>query len=84
MTDKLNYGRTWIPLDPGKFTQVDFLSNTNSSADAPESMVRTALMHTSVPLSEFIEPGCSVAVVVSDHTRPTGSNIYVPMFLKEL
>ncbi|NQT58220.1 MAG: nickel-dependent lactate racemase [Bacteroidetes bacterium] len=84
MTDKLNYGWTRVPLDLGKVTHVDYLSYTNPSADAPDLIVQAALLHASVPLSAFIEPGCSVAIVVSDHTRPTGSDIYVPMLLKEL
>lgn len=84
MIDKLNYGRTRIPLDLGKVTHVDYLSYTNPSVDTPESIVCSSLMHTSVPLSDFIEPGCSVAVVVSDHTRPTGSDVYIPILLDEL
>jgi lactate racemase len=84
VTDKLNYGRIQVPLNLGKAAHVDYLSNKNPLTAIPESFVRIALLHTSVPLADVIEPGCSVAIVVSDHTRPTGSDIYIPILLNEL
>jgi lactate racemase len=82
--DKLNYGRTRVPLDLGKVTHVDYLSYTNPSPKDPESLVRAALKNASMDLSSFIKPGNSVAIIVSDHTRPTGSDIYVPILLHAL
>lgn len=84
MTDKLNYGRTRVPLDLGKVTYVDYLSYTNPIPGDPESLVREAVKNASLKLSTFIKPGCSVAVIVSDYTRPTGSDLYIPILLNEL
>ena len=84
MTEKLNYGLSGIPLDLGSIKNIDHLDNTNRSSDAPDTIVMKALMETSFPLSKFIQKGCSVAVIISDYTRPTGSDIYLPILLDEL
>ena len=84
MTEKLNYGLSGISMDLGRMVNIDQLNNTNQSSTAPDTIVRKALEETSIPLGKFITQGCSVAIIVSDYTRPTGSDIYIPILFDEI
>ena len=33
-------------------------------------------------LEEFLVPGDSLAIIVSDQTRPTGSEVYLPVIIR--
>jgi lactate racemase len=82
--DKFKYGQSLISLYPGRKEQIDYLKKISSSMDNPENIVRAALKESIPSLLSLIKPGFSIALIVSDYTRPTGSNIYIPILLNEL
>jgi len=53
---------------------------------APEAMIRAALAapRGTLPLSAIVRPGESVAIVTSDITRYSGSELYLPLLVAEL
>ncbi len=84
MAELLGYGKhTIAPLCSG----FDRLGSTVSGHVTPaeeRAIVRKALVDTRVPLEDVVTGGSRVAVVVSDHTRPTGSAVYMPILIRML
>jgi lactate racemase len=82
--ENFKYGQSTISLNTGIKEGLDYLNYQKKAVKAPETIVRESLINSSMPLCKFIQPGCSVVIIVSDYTRPTGSEIYIPILLEEL
>lgn len=67
-------------------SMVDSAIADSADADTEDAveLVEKALQHAHPRLETFVRPGATVALVVSDITRPTGSSVYVPILLREL
>jgi len=85
MIKKLRYGRLSIALNLND-TSCFYPLNPQVVRQKYEEtdIVRLALKETDIPLSRYIKPGDKIAIVISDQTRPIGSNIYVPILLEEI
>ncbi|MBW2690106.1 MAG: DUF2088 domain-containing protein, partial [Deltaproteobacteria bacterium] len=79
----LKYGSTTLPIELN--AQV-LTSTPPQDLPDPKEEVCRALANpiASPPLSEIISPGERVAIVTSDITRYTGSEIYLPILIEEL
>ena len=79
----LKYGSTTLPIELN--AQV-LTSTPPQDLPDPKEEIRRALANpiASPPLSEVIFPGERVAIVTSDITRYTGSEIYLPILIEEL
>ena len=85
MLEKLRYGTSSITLDlNNKFCFYPLSSPAIEQKYEEADIVRLALKETDIPLSRYIKHGDKIALVISDQTRPTGSNIYVPILLEEI
>lgn len=84
MNEEFKYGSSKVSIDLGMIKHIDYLNTVKQTVEDPDTLIRRALISTSFSLNSFIKPGCTVVLVVSDHSRPTGSNIFVPILLKEL
>ena len=80
----LKYGSGTLPMDLRGLSGADRLEKTPGDLRDGRLIVEEAMAAASGPLDAFVRRGDRVAVVVSDHTRPTGSEIYVPVLLDAL
>jgi nickel-dependent lactate racemase len=82
----LRYGHVALPLPEGAFREVDVLS-ARSPAVPPsrEAHVaqRLARPSGSLPLSRLVGSGDRVAVAISDVTRYSATEMFLPMLLRE-
>ena len=86
MNISIPYGLKKINLYIKKNINFDEL-NINTINSIPElSIVKSALKTPtgSSPLSEFVQKGDKIAIVVSDYTRNTRSAFYLPFIISEL
>ena len=81
---KLKYGKTSYPcqLPNAQILQPEQLP----PVVAAEQVIKAALANPigSLPLDKIIHPGETVAIVTSDMTRYSGSEIYLPILIAEL
>lgn len=80
MTHFLRYGDgdIEIGLPDGR---TDMISVSATAVAEESALVRDAIRNSTLPLRRFLGQSPSVAIVVSDHTRNTGSRIYMPILL---
>ncbi|MBI9106678.1 MAG: nickel-dependent lactate racemase [Spirochaetales bacterium] len=86
MSCTLKYGRTEIELNLKPSTAADFLERENNADGLPggRDIIMSALLNTRLRLKDFISVFDSVAIVVSDQTRPTGSDVFLPIIIEEI
>lgn len=78
----LGSGRLDVSFDRRR--RVDVLKPPASPEPTGLDVVRRAFDEADLRLEEFLKPGGRVCLVVSDYTRRTGSEVYVPEFLDRL
>ncbi|MFZ2636028.1 MAG: nickel-dependent lactate racemase [Rectinemataceae bacterium] len=80
MTYPMQYGERSIGVEfPDD--RVDIISAPPAAAADEMSLIMGAIRDASLPLEDFLGQCASVAVVVSDHTRNTGSRLYMPILM---
>jgi nickel-dependent lactate racemase len=80
MTYDLRYGDRSIKVDI--LGETDVINAVHPITPPDEkSLVLDAICRASLPIAEFLGDSSSVAILVSDNTRNTGSRIYMPILL---
>jgi nickel-dependent lactate racemase len=74
-------GRIGIEVPDGC---ADLIDGGTSHVPAQEDIVQAALADANPGLEEFLAGAASVVIVVSDHTRNTGSAVYLPFLLERV
>jgi nickel-dependent lactate racemase len=80
MAYPLRYGDESVEIDISRETS-DIIAALPMGNPAERGIVMEALRGASPPLEEFLGDSPSVAILVSDHTRNTGSRVYMPILL---
>lgn len=86
MNFRLKYGKSEVGINLGSEVAPVFLEREEPAEKAVPGIeiIKNALSRSENKLADFIGRGDSVAVVVSDQTRPTGSEIYLKLILDEV
>ncbi|GAB4372621.1 MAG: nickel-dependent lactate racemase [Deltaproteobacteria bacterium] len=83
---RLRYGTEEIPLPPAEYRQLDTLvARTPPLPTSPDTLIAQALARPvgSLPLSRILRPSDSVAIAISDVTRYSATEIFLPHLLRE-
>jgi len=85
MKFKLRYGSSCLDIFFDDLTAVECLEIGDSSIENGNvsRLVRKSILEADVSLSDFLKPGLTLAIIVSDQTRPTGSEQYLPILIEE-
>jgi lactate racemase len=87
LIEKLKYGKSLVTLELNDNLSISHIQSSKVEQSFNESefcIVRTALKESIFPLSDYINSGDKIAIIVSDYTRPTGSHVYIPLLLDEI
>ncbi len=83
MTHNLRYGNREIVVDLPD-NQTDMISAEPTIHRDESLLVLDAINKSSPMLQDFLGQSTSVVIVVSDHTRNTGSRTYIPILLDQI
>jgi lactate racemase len=84
---QLPYGKGTVPLDVPEKNLIDVvLPKEFISLQQPELIIKEALQKPlgTEPLTELVNPGETIAIVIDDYTRPCPTKILLPPVLEEL
>ncbi|MEM0493313.1 MAG: nickel-dependent lactate racemase [Candidatus Thermoplasmatota archaeon] len=87
MRIQIPYGKNFIPLDIHKDRLLDVINPSEiCQSEKPESLISHALDNPlgTDRISDLVEPGDKVAILVDDYTRPCPTQVMLPRVLDEL